>query len=232
MNISRPFIVRPVATALLMLALLISGLLAWRQLPVSALPQVDVPIIQVFTFQPGASPDVTARTITAPLERRLGQIPGLAQMSSTSAAGASVITLQFALEVDLGLAEPEVQSALNTAATLLPEDLPTPPIYRKVNPADAPILTLAITSGTLPLPQVHDLVDARIAQKLSQVPGVGLVSLAGGQRPALRVQVQPAALAAHQLSLEDVRKAIAAAAWGREGGGGGSENPAVRGNVR
>ncbi|MFY9477802.1 MAG: multidrug efflux RND transporter permease subunit [Aquabacterium sp.] len=211
MNISRPFIVRPVATALLMLALLISGLLAWRQLPVSALPQVDVPIIQVFTFQPGASPDVTARTITAPLERRLGQIPGLAQMSSTSAAGASVITLQFALEVDLGVAEQEVQSALNTAATLLPEDLPTPPIYRKVNPADAPILTLAITSSTLPLPQVHDLVDARIAQKLSQVPGVGLVSLAGGQRPALRVQVQPAALAAHQLSLEDVRKAIAAA---------------------
>ena len=211
MNLSRPFIVRPVATALLMLALLISGLLAWRQLPVSALPQVDVPIIQVFTFQPGASPDVTARTITAPLERRLGQIPGLAQMSSTSAAGASVITLQFALEVDLGVAEQEVQAALNTAASLLPEDLPTPPIYRKVNPADAPILTLAITSSTLPLPKVHDLVDSRIAQKLSQLPGVGLVSLAGGQRPALRVQVQPAALASHQLSLEDVRKAIAGA---------------------
>ena len=211
MNISRPFIMRPVATALLMLALLISGLLAWRQLPVSALPQVDVPIIQVFTFQPGASPDVTARTITAPLERRLGQIPGLAQMSSTSSAGASVITLQFALEVDLGVAEQEVQAALNTAGTLLPEDLPTPPIYRKVNPADAPILTLAITSATLPLPKVHDLVDARIAQKLSQVPGVGLVSLAGGQRPALRVQVLPAALASHQLSLEDVRKAIAGA---------------------
>ena len=211
MNISRPFIVRPVATALLMLAMLISGLLAWRQLPVSALPQVDVPIIQVFTFQPGASPDVTARTITAPLERRLGQIPGLAQMSSTSSAGASVITLQFALEVDLGVAEQEVQAALNTAGTLLPDDLPAPPIYRKVNPADAPILTLAITSATLPLPKVHDLVDARIAQKLSQVPGVGLVSLAGGQRPALRVQVQPAALASHQLSLEDVRKAIVGA---------------------
>ena len=209
MSLSRPFILRPVATSLLMLALLMTGLLAWRLLPVAALPQVDYPIIQVFTFQPGASPDVTARTITAPLERRLGQIPGLKQMSSSSSGGASVITLQFSLEVDLGVAEQEVQSALNTAASLLPSDLPAPPIYRKVNPADAPILTLAVSSATLPLPEVHDLVDTRMAQKLAQLPGVGMVSLAGGQRPAVRVQVNPAALAAHGLSHEDVRKAIA-----------------------
>src|SRR5690554_7226674 len=149
MNLSRPFILRPVATSLLMLAFLVTGILAWRLLPVAALPQVDYPIIQVFTFQPGAGPEVTARTITAPLERHLGQIPGLKQMSSTSSGGASVITLQFGLEVDLGVAEQEVQAAMNTADSLLPNDLPTPPIYRKVNPADAPILTLAITSDTL-----------------------------------------------------------------------------------
>ena len=210
MNISRPFILRPVATSLLMLALLLTGLMAWRLLPVAALPQVDYPIIQVFTFQPGAGPEVTARTITAPLERHLGQIPGLKQMSSTSSTGASVITLQFDLAVDLGVAEQEVQAAMNTAQNLLPGDLPTPPVYRKVNPADAPILTLAITSESLPLPRVHDLVDTRMAQKLAQLSGVGMVSLAGGQRPALRVQANPRALAAYGLSLEDLRQAIAA----------------------
>ncbi|MAL93914.1 MAG: multidrug transporter subunit MdtC [Haliea sp.] len=210
MSLSRPFILRPVATSLLMLAFLVTGLIAWRQLPVAALPQVDYPIIQVFTFQPGAGPEVTARTITAPLERHLGQIPGLKQMSSTSASGASVITLQFDLDVDLGVAEQEVQAAMNTAQNLLPGDLPTPPVYRKVNPADAPILTLAITSDSLPLPQVHDLVDTRMAQKLAQLSGVGMVSLAGGQRPALRVQANPRALAAYGLSLDQLRQAIAA----------------------
>nr|WP_255357817.1 efflux RND transporter permease subunit [Pseudorhodoferax sp. Leaf265] len=210
-SLSRPFILRPVATALLMLAVLIAGLLAWRQLPVAALPQVDYPVIQVFTFQPGASPDVTARTVTAPLERRLGQIPGLAQMASTSSAGASVITLRFALQVDLGVAEQEVQAAIQTAASLLPTDLPTPPIYRKVNPADTPILTLAITSDTLALPRVVDLVDTRMAGQLSRLPGVGLVSLAGGQRPAIRVRANSRALAANGLTLEELRSAIAAA---------------------
>ncbi|GKS89723.1 efflux RND transporter permease subunit [Acidovorax sp. SUPP2539] len=211
MNLSRAFILRPVATLLLMLALLIAGAIAWRLLPVAALPQVDYPVIQVFTFQPGASPDVTARAITAPLERRLGQIPGLRQMSSTSSSGASVITLQFMLDADLAVGEQNVQSALNTAASLLPADLPAPPIYRKVNPADAPILTLAITSASLPLHEVHDLVETRMAQKLAQLSGVGLVSLAGGQRPALRVRVNPTALAAQQLGMEDVRRAIAGA---------------------
>jgi len=211
MSLSRPFIERPVATTLLMLALLVAGLLSYRALPVAALPQVDYPIIQVFTFYPGASPDVVTRTITAPLERSLGQIPGLKQMSSTSSGGASVVTLQFSLEVDLGVAEQEVQAGLNAAGNLLPNDLPAPPVYRKVNPADAPILTLAVTSKTLPLPRVHDLVDTRIAQRLAQVPGVGMVSLAGGQRPAIRVQVNPAALAAHDLDMEDVRTSIAAA---------------------
>lgn len=210
-SLSRPFILRPVATSLLMLAVLIAGLLAWRQLPVSALPQVDYPVIQVFTFQPGASPDVTARTVTAPLERRLGQIPGLAQMSSTSSGGASVITMKFALEVDLGVAEQDVQAALQSANSLLPSDLPAPPIYRKVNPADVPILTLAISSGTLPLPRVVDLVDTRMAGQLSRLPGVGLVSLAGGQRPAIRVQANSRALAANGLTLEELRTAIAAA---------------------
>ncbi|MFV0277661.1 MAG: efflux RND transporter permease subunit, partial [Parahaliea sp.] len=209
-NLSRPFILRPVATSLLMLAFLATGLLAWRLLPVAALPQVDYPIIQVFTFQPGAGPEVTARTITAPLERYLGQIPGLKQMSSTSSGGASVITLQFGLDVDLGVAEQEVQAAMNTAQNLLPSDLPTPPVYRKVNPADAPILTLAITSPSLPLPRVHDMVDTRMAQKLAQLSGVGMVSLAGGQRPALRVLVNPMALASYGLSLDTVRQAIAA----------------------
>ena len=211
MNMSKPFILRPVATSLLMLAMLIAGMLAWRLLPVAALPQVDYPIIQVFTFQPGASSDVVARTITAPLERRLGQIPGLKQMSSASSNGASVVTLQFALVVDMGVAEQEVQAAINTAGSLLPNDLPAPPIYRKVNPADAPILTLAVTSDTLPLPQVYDLVDTRMAQKLAQVTGVGMVSLAGGQRPAIRVKANPAALASLGLSMEQLRAAITSA---------------------
>ncbi|MCA1930931.1 MAG: multidrug efflux RND transporter permease subunit [Pararheinheimera sp.] len=211
MNLSKPFILRPVATSLLMLAILIAGLLSWRLLPVAALPQVDYPIIQVFSFNPGASPDIMARTVTAPLERRLGQIPGLKQMSSNSSAGASVITLQFALVVDMGVAEQEVQAAINTASSLLPNDLPTPPVYRKVNPADAPILTLAVSSDTLPLPAVYDLVDTRMAQKLAQLTGVGMVSLAGGQRPAIRVKANPAALASLNLSVESLRSAIAAA---------------------
>jgi len=211
MNLSGIFIRRPVATALLMVALLLSGVMAWRMLPVSALPQVDYPIIQVFTYYPGASPEVTTSAITAPLERRFGQIPGLKQMSSTSSAGASVITLQFALDLDMGVAEQEVQAAISAAGSLLPGDLPAPPVYRKVNPADLPIMTLAVTSPTLPLPQVYDLVDTRMAQRLAQVSGVGMVSLAGGQKPAFRVQVNPSALAAYGLSLEDVRAAIASA---------------------
>jgi multidrug efflux pump len=211
MNISRPFILRPVATSLLMVALLQTGIMGYRLLPVAALPQVDFPTIQVFTFHPGASPEVTASAITAPLERRFGQIPGLNQMSSASSAGASVITLQFALELPMAVAEQEVQAAINAADNLLPGDLPAPPVYRKVNPADTPIVTLAVTSATLPLPEVHDLVDTRIAQKLAQLPGVGLVSLAGGQRPAVRVQVNPAELAARGLNFADVRAAINAA---------------------
>lgn len=211
MNLSRPFILRPVATTLLMLALLLSGIFAYRLLPVAALPQVDYPTIQVLTFYPGASPTVTTSAVTAPLERHLGQIPGLNQMSSTSSGGSSVITLQFALEVDLGVAEQEVQAAINGASNLLPGDLPMPPVYRKVNPADTPILTLAVTSPTLPLPEVYDLVDTRMAQRLSQLPGVGLVSLAGGQRPAVRVEVNPSALAAAGLGMDDIRAAISAA---------------------
>ncbi len=211
MNVSRPFILRPVATSLLMVALLLSGLFAYRLLPVSALPQVDYPIIQVMTLYPGASPTVTTSAVTAPLERRLGQIPGLNQMSSTSSGGASVITLQFSLEVDLGVAEQEVQAAINAASSFLPGDLPMPPVYRKVNPADTPILTLAVTSPTVALPDLYDLVDTRMAQRLSQLPGVGLVSLAGGQRPAVRIQVNPNALAATGLGMGDIRRAISAA---------------------
>ncbi len=211
MNLSRPFIERPVATTLLMVALLLSGILAYRLLPVAALPQVDYPIIQITTLYTGASPGVTTRAVTAPLERQLGQIPGLKQMSSTSSGGASVITLQFSLEVALGVAEQEVQAAINAADSFLPDDLPVPPVYRKVNPADTPILTLAVTSQGLSLPQVHDLVDTRMAQRLSQLPGVGLVSLAGGQRPAVRIQVNPSALAANGLSMASIRTAIGAA---------------------
>lgn len=208
MNISRFFILRPVATVLLMLALLFSGLLVWRLLPVSALPQVDYPIIQIYTFQPGANPDTVQRTMTMPLEREMGKISGLKQMSSTSSVGASVITLQFDLSAELGVVEQEVQSALSTASSKLPNDLPTSPIYRKVNPADVPVITLAISSKTLALPTVYDMVDTRVAQKLSQLSGVGMVSLAGGQRPAIRVQINPAALASYKMSAEDIRVAI------------------------
>jgi len=211
MNISRFFILRPVATVLLMLALLFSGLLVWRLLPVSALPQVDYPIIQIYTFHPGANPDTVQRTVTVPLEREMGKIAGLKQMSSASSVGASVITLQFELSAELGVVEQEVQSALSTASSKLPGDLPTPPIYRKVNPADVPVITLAVSSKTLPLTTVYDMVDTRVAQKLSQLSGVGMVSLAGGQRPAIRVQMNPAALAAYKMSAEDVRAAINAA---------------------
>jgi multidrug efflux pump len=211
MNISRPFIERPVATALLMAALLLSGLFAYRLLPVSALPQVDYPTIRILTFFPGASPEVMTSAVTAPLERQFGQMPGLDQMSSTSSGGASVITLRFSLEKKLEVAEQEVQAAINSASSLLPNDLPQPPVYNKVNPADTPVLTLAITSKTVPLPEVHDLVDTRVAQKLSQVPGVGLVSIAGGQRPAVRIQANPQALAAHDLNLQSLRAVIAAA---------------------
>ena len=211
MNFSRPFILRPIATSLLMVALLVAGMLAWRLLPVAALPQVDYPVIQVQAMLPGASPDTVARMITAPLERYLGQISGLKQMSSASGAGVSVITLQFALDSDLGVAEQDVQSALDNAESLLPDGMPALPRYRKVNPADTPILTLAVSSKTLPLPQIHDLVDTRMAQKLAQVQGVGQVSLAGGQRPAIRVQADSAALKAAGLTLADVQKVIASA---------------------
>ncbi|HKW80669.1 MAG TPA: efflux RND transporter permease subunit, partial [Casimicrobiaceae bacterium] len=208
MSPSRPFILRPVATSLLMLAILLAGIIAYRVLPISALPQVDYPTIQVVTLYPGASPEVTTSSITAPLERQFGQMPGLKQMSSTSSGGASVITLQFDLALSLDVAEQEVQAAINASGNLLPADLPTPPIYNKVNPADSPIMTLALTSKTLPLPKLEDLADTRLATKLSQLPGVGLVSLSGGQRPAVRIQANPTALAAYGLSLDDVRTAI------------------------
>jgi multidrug efflux pump len=208
MNPSRLFILRPVATSLMMVAILLSGILAYRLLPLSALPEVDYPTIQVVTLYPGASPDVTTSSITAPLERQFGQMPGLNQMSSTSSGGASVITLQFSLDLTLDVAEQEVQAAINAAASLLPQDLPAPPIYNKVNPADTPILSLAITSNSLPLPKVQDLIDTRIAQKISQLPGVGLVSLSGGQRPAVRIRANPKALAAYGMSLDDLRTAI------------------------
>jgi len=208
MNPSRIFILRPVATSLLMLAVLLAGLLAYRFLPISALPEVDYPTIQVTTLYPGASPDVVTSSITAPLERQFGQMPGLNQMSSASSGGASVITLQFGLDLGLDVAEQQVQAAINAAASFLPTDLPMPPIYSKVNPADTPIMALSVTSETLPLPQVEDLIDTRLAQKLSQLPGVGLVSIGGGQRPAVRVQANPKALAANGLSLDDLRTTI------------------------
>ncbi|MEF9386019.1 MdtB/MuxB family multidrug efflux RND transporter permease subunit [Ralstonia solanacearum species complex bacterium KE056] len=208
MNPSRIFILRPVATTLLMVAILLSGLVAYRMLPLSALPEVDYPTIQVTTLYPGASPDVMTSSITAPLERQFGQMPGLKQMTSASSGGASVITLQFDLSLSLDIAEQEVQAAINAAGNLLPTDLPMPPIYSKVNPADAPILTLAITSKTLPLPKLEDIVDTRVAQKLSQLPGIGLVSISGGQRPAVRIQVNTQALAALGLSIDDIRTAI------------------------
>ncbi len=211
MNPSRLFILRPVATTLLMVAILLAGIVAYRVLPLSALPEVDYPTIQVVTLYPGASPDVMTSSVTAPLERQFGQMPGLNQMSSTSSGGASVITLQFSLQLSLDVAEQEVQAAINASGSFLPADLPNPPIYNKVNPADTPIITVALTSQTLPGPKLEDLADTRIAQKISQLPGVGLVSISGGQRPAVRIQVNPQALAAYGLSLDDVRTSIAAA---------------------
>ncbi len=211
MNPSRPFIQRPVATSLLTAAIFLVGAVAYRLLSISALPQIDYPTIQVVTLYPGASPDVMTSSISAPLERQFGQMPGLSRMASTSSGGASLITLTFDLGLPLDIAEQEVQAAINAASNLLPTDLPTPPIYSKVNPADAPILTLGITSETMPLPDVEDLVDTRLAQKLSQLPGVGLVSISGGQRPAVRVQADPRALAAVGLTLDDVRTAIGTA---------------------
>ncbi|MGA8144934.1 MAG: efflux RND transporter permease subunit [Candidatus Acidiferrales bacterium] len=208
MNPSRPFILRPVATSLLMAAILLAGFVAFLQLPVSALPEVDYPTIQILTFYPGASPDVVASAVTAPLERQFGQVPGLNQMTSTSSDGSSVIVLQFSLDLSIDVAEQEVQQAINSAQTYLPSDLPTPPLYSKTNPADAPILTLALTSDTIPLSQVEDLADTRLVQKISQLPGVGLVSISGGQKPAVRIQVNPTALSHYGINLEDVRTAI------------------------
>ncbi len=211
MSPSRPFILRPVATSLLMLAIVLAGLVAFRFLPLAALPQVDYPTIQVQTLYPGASPEVMSNTVTAPLERQFGQMSGLDRMSSTSAAGVSIITLQFSLGQTLDVAEQEVQAAINAGGSLLPADLPAPPVYAKVNPADAPVLTLAITSDTLPLTEVQNLVNTRLAQKISQVSGVGLVSLSGGQRPAVRIQANTQALAANGIGLDSLRTAISAA---------------------
>jgi multidrug efflux pump len=208
MGPSRLFILRPAGTTLLMVALLLVGLVAYQFLPISALPEVDYPTIQVSTFYPGASPEVMTTAVTAPLERQFGEMPGLDQMSSRSSAGASVVTLQFNLDLSLDVAEQEVQAAVNAAASTLPTDLPAPPVYAKVNPADTPVLTLAVTSKTLPLTQLEDLTDTRIAQKLSQLSGVGLVSIAGGERPAVRIQVNPRALAAYGIAIDDIRTDI------------------------
>jgi multidrug efflux pump len=211
MSPSRPFILRPVATSLLMVAILLAGFVAYEQLPVSALPEVDYPTIQVQTFYPGASPEVMVNSVTSPLERQFGEIPGLAQMASTSSGGSSAITLQFSLAESIDVAQQDVQAALNAASTYLPKDLPNPPIYSKVNPADAPILTLSLTSDSLPLTKVEDLADTMMAQKISQLSGVGLVSISGGQKPAVRIQANPTALASYGMSLEDVRSALSTA---------------------
>src|SRR5579859_887892 len=208
MNPSRPFILRPVATSLMMVAVLLSGIVAYRLLPLSALPEVDYPTIQVVTLYPGASPDVTTSSITAPLEKQFGQMAGLNQMSSTSSGGASVITLTFTLSLPIDVAEQEVQASISAAQNLLPQDLPAPPIYAKFNPADAPVLTLGITSKVMLLTEVQDLADTRIAQKISQLKGVGVVSISGGQRPAVRVVVNPRALAAYGLNIDDLRTTI------------------------
>jgi multidrug efflux pump len=210
MNLSRPFILRPIATSLLMAAILLAGGFAYKELPVSALPEVDYPTIQVVTFYPGASPDVMSSSVTAPLERQFGEVPGLNQMTSSSSFGSSVITLQFDLNLNIDVAEQEVQEAINAAATYLPANLPTPPVYSKINPADAPILTLALTSSQLPLDQVEDLADTRLSEKIAQVPGVGLVTISGGQKPSVRIQINPVQLASYGLTLEQVRTAIAA----------------------
>ena len=211
MSPSRTFILRPVATSLLMVGILLAGAVAYKQLPVSALPEVDYPTIQVITFYPGASPDVMASSVTAPLERQFGQVPGLQQMTSTSSDGSSVITLQFNLSLNIDVAEQEVQQSINASGTFLPADLPTPPIYSKTNPADTPILTLALTSKDLVLSKVEDLADTRLAPKISQLPGVGLVSISGGQKPAVRIQANPTALASYGLNLEDLRTSLIAA---------------------
>src|SRR6516164_5537667 len=211
MNVSEPFILRPVGTSLLMAAIMLSGMVAYMFLPLSTLPQVDYPTIQVQTLYPGASPEVMTSSVTAPLERQFGQMPGLNQMTSASSAGASVITLQFTLDLSLDVAEQEVQAAINAAGNLLPSDLPAPPIYAKVNPADAPILTLGLTSKTMPLTQVEDFVDTRLAQKISQLPGVGLVSLSGGQRPAVRIRADIRKLAAYGLNIDDLRTTLSTA---------------------
>jgi len=211
MNPSRLFILRPVATSLLMFGVLLVGIVAYQQLPVSALPEVDYPTIQVMTFYPGADPTVMASSVTAPLERQFGQVPGLSQMTSSSSLGSSIITLQFGLDQDIDIEEQQVQAAINSSGTYLPPDLPNPPIYSKVNPADAPILTLALSSSTLPLSKVEDLADTQLAQKISQVSGVGLVSISGGQKPAVRIQANPTALASYGIGMEDVRTALAAA---------------------
>jgi multidrug efflux pump len=211
MNVSRIFIVRPIATSLFMSAILLAGIAGYRQLPVSALPQVDYPTIQVVTFFPGASPEVMASSVTAPLERQFGQVPGLNQMTSSSSSGSSLITLQFSLDLSIDVAEQEVQAAINAASNFLPNDLPNPPIYSKINPADAPVLTLGLTSATLPLSKVEDFADTRLAQKISQLSGVGLVSITGGQKPAIRIKANPTALSRYGLGLEDLRIAVAAA---------------------
>jgi multidrug efflux pump len=211
MSPSRPFILRPVATVLLMVAIFLAGAVAYLQLPVSALPQVDYPIIQVQTFYPGASPDVMASSVTAPLERQFGQIPGLSQMTSTSSGGGSVITLEFSLSESIDVAQQDVQQAINAGFSFLPKDLPNPPTYSKVNPADAPIMTLALTSNSLELSKVEDLADTILAQKISQLSGVGLVAIAGGQKPAVRIQANPTALAGYGLGLEDIRTALGTA---------------------
>src|SRR5271156_2609404 len=208
MNVSEPFILRPVGTTLMMAAIMLSGLVAYTFLALSTLPEVDYPTIQVQTLYPGASPEVMTSSVTAPLERQFGQMPGLNQMTSASSAGASVITLQFGLDLSLDIAEQEVQAAINAAGNLLPSDLPAPPIYAKVNPADAPIVTLGITSNVLPLTQLEDLADTRMAQKISQVEGVGLVSVSGGQRPSVRVVANVRALAAYGLNIDDLRTTI------------------------
>ena len=211
MSPSRTFILRPVATTLLMAAILLAGLTAYTQLPISALPEVDYPIIQVVTFYPGASPEVIASSVTAPLERQFGQVAGLLQMTSVSSDGSSVITLQFNLNLNIDVAEQEVQQAINASGTYLPTDLPNPPIYSKTNPADAPVVTLALTSDSVPLSKIEDLADTRLAQKISQLPGIGLVSIVGGQKPAVRIQVNPTALSSYGINLEDIRNAVAAA---------------------
>src|ERR1700690_3636703 len=211
MNPSRPFILRPIATSLLMAAILLIGIIGFRQLPIAALPEVDYPTMQVVTFYPGANADVAATAITAPLERPLGEVPGLNQMLSTSADGASVITLQFNLSLNIDVAEEDVQEAITAAQNFLPTQLPMPPVYNKVNPADAPILTLALTSDSMPLSQVEDYTDTRLAEKISQLPGVGAVTISGGQKPAGRVQVNPTQLAYYGLQMEDVRAALTAA---------------------